>query len=80
MPVIKKWGNSLGLRIPTHFAVQLRIEENTAVELSISDGGLLVKPTNSKPKYLLCDLLDGIKKENLHCEIDTGEPRGAEVW
>ncbi len=35
MPVIKKWGNSLGLRIPAHFAVQLRIEENTAVDCNI---------------------------------------------
>jgi antitoxin MazE len=78
MPVIKKWGNSPGLRIPTHFAAQLKIRENTAVELSLSEGGLLVEPIYSRPKYSLCELLDGITEDNSHKEIDAGEPQGAE--
>jgi antitoxin MazE len=80
MPVIKKWGNSLALRIPTHIATQLKVRENTSVELSISEGGMLVKPIHSKPKYSLCEMLDGITEENIHGAVDTGEPRGAEIW
>ncbi|MGC9966224.1 MAG: AbrB/MazE/SpoVT family DNA-binding domain-containing protein [Syntrophobacteraceae bacterium] len=80
MPVIRKWGNSLALRIPTHFATRLKVQENSAVELSISEGGLFVKPTHSKPKYSLCEMLEGITEENLHKEIETGEPQGAEIW
>ena len=80
MPVIKKWGNSLALRIPAHFAAQLQVGENTAVELSLTEGGFLVKPVHSKPKYTLRELVDGITEENRHGEIDSGEPRGAEIW
>ncbi|MGA2028134.1 MAG: AbrB/MazE/SpoVT family DNA-binding domain-containing protein [Syntrophobacteraceae bacterium] len=80
MPVIKKWGNSLALRIPTHFATQLKVRENTTVELSISGGGMFVKPIHSKPKYSLCKMLEGITEKNIHKEIETGEPQGAEIW
>ena len=80
MPMIKKWGNSLGVRIPTHFANQLDFRENMVVEFSIVEGGLVVKPTNLKRKYSLCEMLQGITEENLHKEIDTGDPKGAEIW
>jgi len=80
MPVIKKWGNSLGLRIPAHFADQLDFRENTVVEFSITEGALVVKPTNLKRKYSLCEMLEGITEENLHKEINTGKPQGAEIW
>lgn len=80
MPVIKKWGNSLALRIPTHFATILKVRENTAVELTVVEGGLFVKPVHSNPRYSLCDLLHAIREEDLHKEVDTGEPQGAEIW
>ncbi len=79
MQVIRKWGNSLALRIPAVLASQLNITESSAVECSVQDGRLVVKPV-IKPKYLLCDLLAGVKKEDLQEDADTGEPRGAEVW
>ena len=42
--------------------------------------GLPHEKIRSEAKYSLCELLDGITKENLHDEIETGEPRGAEIW
>ena len=33
MPQVKKWGNSLALRIPVHLARQLSLQENTEVRL-----------------------------------------------
>lgn len=80
MPVIKKWGNSLGVRIPTYFANQLDFRENTVVEFSIAEGGLVIKPTNLKGRYSLCRMLEAITEDNLHKEITTGEARGAEIW
>ncbi len=80
MPVIKRWGNSLALRIPGHIAAQLKVTENSAVECSVSDGNLVVKPIDSKPRYSLCRLLGEITEENLHKEIATGRPQGDEIW
>jgi len=80
MQTIKKWGNSLALRIPMALASQLNIAENSTVECSVFDGQLLVKPVRRNPKYRLCDLLAGINSENRHEDVDTGEPRGGEVW
>ncbi len=80
MPVIRRWGNSLALRIPGHIAAQLKVTENSTVECSISDGKLVVKPVASKPRYSLSQLLGEITEENLHNEILTGQPQGDEVW
>ena len=40
---IKKWGNSIGLRIPYKVAEQLGFEEDSIVELTITAGGLTIK-------------------------------------
>jgi len=80
MPVVRKWGNSLALRIPSAIAAQLNVTENSTVEYTVSDGQLLVKPIRRNPKFLLCELLDAVNEENVHKEIETGEPMGAEVW
>ena len=80
MPLIRKWGNSLGVRIPAYFANLLNFRENTVVEFSIAEGGLVIKPANLKRTYSLCEMLETITEDNLHKEIDTGKPRGAEIW
>jgi antitoxin MazE len=37
------------------------------------------KPVAGK-RYTLEQLLAGVKKENLHEEVDTGKPVGRELW
>ena len=37
---IRKWGNSLGLRIPRSFAAQAQVEEGATVDLSVENGRL----------------------------------------
>ena len=41
---VRKWGNSLALRIPTSFAAEARLAEDTPVELSLVDGRLVIQP------------------------------------
>ena len=77
---IKKWGNSLALRIPTAFVKEISLAEGGQVNLSLKDGGLFLVPVKKKKEYLLSNLLEGISDENLHSEIDTGDPEGAEHW
>ena len=74
---IKKWGNSLALRIPKDIAQTLHIENDSILELNIKDGALVIEPQN---KTLLESLVSRIDATNVHHEIDTGKAVGNEAW
>lgn len=76
---VQMWGNSLALRIPKFFAVEIGLENDAAVDLSLVEGVLMVKPVRPS-HFTLDELLAGISEQNLHGEIDSGEPVGKEVW
>ncbi len=76
---LQKWGNSLGLRIPKSFAAEAQVEAGSTVDISVEDGGLVVRPMRRK-KYVLSELLRRVSSQNIHDEIATGEPVGREVW
>lgn len=76
---VQRWGNSLALRIPKSFAVELGVEQGTTVELSLVDGKIIVTSACEK-EYRLDQLLTGITKKNIHREIKTGRAMGREVW
>ena len=76
---IQKWGNSLGLRIPSSFAKDAGIGEGCAVDISL-DGKRLVIQAVGPSRYKLDDLISGIRKDNLHDEIPTGDRVGREAW
>jgi antitoxin MazE len=75
---VQKWGNSLALRIPKSFALNINIKQNEFVDLSISDGKLIITPIIEK-EYSLKELLAGVSEDNLHGEFDTGIPVGKEL-
>ena len=77
---IQKWGNSLAVRIPKSFAVQTEIEQDSVVDLSVLEGNLIVKPEKKNKRFTLEELLQGVNEENLHGEIDFGEPVGKEIF
>ena len=76
---IQKWGNSLALRIPKSFALNVNIKQNELVDLSIDKGNIVIKPIIQK-EYSLEELLEGVSENNLHSEFDTGDPTGKEIW
>ncbi len=76
---VRKWGNSLGLRIPKSIAEQTGVKEGSAVNLSVEDDRLVITPVQVEA-YRLADLLERVTDENLHGEIDFGDPVGREVW
>ncbi len=80
MPALKKWGNSLTLRIPAPLVRQLNLTENTAVECAIMDGSLVISPVTEPRPYSLEQLLDQVTPENIHGETDVGAPVGKEIW
>ena len=74
---IKKWGNSLALRIPKDVAKTLQIENNSTLELHVEDGKMVVEPQKDD---LLESLVSRIDTDNVHSEIDTGGALGNEAW
>ena len=76
---IQKWGNSLALRIPKAFAFQSKIRQDEYVNLTLDKNKIIVEPVIEK-EYTLEELISGIKKSNLHREIDFGNKVGGEHW
>lgn len=72
---VAKWGNSLAIRIPKHIVLEAGLEIDMPVEMSLSEGRLVVEPK----RLTLDDLLANVTKENIHSLIDFGSPVGKEV-
>ena len=78
MPTVQTWGNSLAVRIPAALANQLSFTSGTEVDLSISDGALLVKPAKRR-KYRLSELLKNYRPKQRYGAMDFGRDVGREV-
>jgi len=75
--VVKKWGNSLGIRIPAVFAKQLSLKDGLSVDINNCGNEIIMKPTK---KSALSEMLDSVTEQNIHREIETGRPVGKEIW
>lgn len=80
---IRKWGNSLGLRVPSAFADGANISEGTPVEMifNAAEETIIIRRANRPRKYTLDELLAKMPQhEELHGETNWGEPTGDESW
>jgi antitoxin MazE len=76
---VKKWGNSLAVRIPASLTASLGLREDDPVEIREESGRLVVeKKAHAEPT--LGQLLAGITPDNLHDETDWGPAVGKEIW
>jgi antitoxin MazE len=76
---VKRWGNSLALRIPKPLAEEVGLTEDSPVKLSLEEGRLVIVPI-MEPRYALEILLAQVTPENLHNEVDAGKAIGGEAW
>jgi len=76
---IQKWGNSLVLRVPAMIALEVGLETDGEVELSVEKGRLVIAPLLAR-SYTLDELLSDVRSSNLHAETDWGPPVGREIW
>ena len=74
---IHKWGNSLGIRIPTNIVKDLSLKNGSLIDLEKEADKIIIRPRKMEELY---DLLNLISDENLHSEIDFGESEGDEIW
>lgn len=75
--VIKKWGNSLGIRIPKVIVNDLSLKDGTIIEIDEQDDKIILY---TKKHYLLDKMLENITSENLHSEMASGKAVGNEIW
>ena len=68
---VKKWGNSLGFRIPKDLVAQLRVQEGTRLEVLLTEEGLLLKSKRRRSRLNIEDLLENLGPME---EVDWGEP------
>ena len=76
---VKRWGNSLALRIPRSVAAETGAEYGSIVDVRVEDGAMVVRPV-AMARVELKTLLGKVKKSNLHGEVSTGPRRGREGW
>jgi antitoxin MazE len=76
---IQKWGNSLALRIPRPFAEESNLHEDSAVDVTVRNGKLIVVPLRQS-QLTLEELVRQITPENRHEAVETGEAVGSEIW
>jgi len=76
---VKKWGNSLAVRIPTAVVQDLGLSENSSVQI-VSDGIVATIQPKKRKKVNLDELVAAITPNNIHEEVDWGSAVGKEVW
>jgi antitoxin MazE len=78
---LRKWGNSIGLRIPQKVAQSFGLDEHSIVELTESKGALII--TKKRAVVDLEELLGSIPDDFRYPEDVTdfleGEPMGNEL-
>jgi antitoxin MazE len=74
---IRKWGNSLGLRIPASLAQKLNLHSGSVVEILIEGDHIGIYP----PKHDLAAMLAKITDNN-RPDLDWTEAptKGSEIW
>jgi antitoxin MazE len=75
---LKKWGNSLGIRIPKRITKLAHVAENQLFTISLDKGSIVLTPTQ-EPSTELKRLLEGITPEIIGGEWDTGPSVGREI-
>lgn len=73
---VRKWGNSLGVRIPQPFAAQIGLKADEEVNLTVEKDRIVIE----RSKYKLDDMLSKISQDNIHGETKTGHVTGNEEW
>jgi antitoxin MazE len=74
---IQKWGNSLGVRLPSHLARRAKLREGTPVEVTAEADRIIIQPVAVPSLDELVSRMDPDSRPEL---ADWGAPVGKEVW
>jgi antitoxin MazE len=74
--LLSKWGNSIAVRIPKPFALELNMKPGKIVEIFVRQDAIVI----DQPKPSLKELVKKITPQNRHQELEWGKPVGKEIW
>lgn len=75
---MRKWGNSIGVRIPAGILTELNLSAEKMVDVRAEAGRIIIEPIIDSQETLE-QLLGQITPDNVHSEIDFGESVGKEL-
>ena len=75
---MRKWGNSIGVRIPAVILTELNLSAEKKVDVRAEAGRIIIEPIIDSQETLE-QLLGQITQDNVHSEIDFGQPVGKEL-
>jgi antitoxin MazE len=78
---LRKWGNSIGLRIPSKVAQSLGIDENSVVELTELGDKLIISKKTTVPTLdeVLASIPEGFEYADDVTDFIGSEPQGDEL-
>jgi antitoxin MazE len=78
---LRKWGNSIGFRIPSKVAQSWGIDENSVVELTEFSDKLIIskKPTISTLDEMLASIPESFEYPDDVADFIDSEPQGDEL-
>lgn len=76
---LQKWGNSLGIRIPSSLLKTLNLKINDKVDLVEADGRIIITKSK-KTKISLEERFRKYNGKNLAKEFTRDSPVGEEIW
>ena len=73
---VKKWGNSLGVRVPKKIADKLYIKEGSNIDIKVSNNKIIITADTSELELLV----NRINDQNRHSQIFDDNSVGKEIW
>ncbi len=74
--IVQKWGNSLGIRIPSSYVKEFKLKKGSPVDIVEEEGKIVIVPK----RISLNELLAEVTEDNRHDPIETGKSVGKEEW
>lgn len=75
---IQKWGNSMGIRIPSNILKTIGITLNDILDISLDDDKIVI--SKPKKKFSLDQRIKEYSGPDLTKEFVWDEKRGKEIW
>lgn len=76
---VQKWGNSVGIRIPSSILKSLNIKTNDILNIEQEEDKIVIRIPKKK-KISLEERFNNYHGENLSKDFSWDDPMGEEIW